>query len=113
MVAVIWFRRDLRIQDNKALKHAIDSGGPLLAVFHLNPKQLRDVATVSQSAFIQSLQHFRRTLDEKGIFLHVIFGELQYCFEHLQQALPDWTDVYFNYDDAGFGRKRDQEVPFF
>ncbi|WNZ94187.1 deoxyribodipyrimidine photo-lyase [Streptococcus iniae] len=113
MVAVIWFRRDLRIQDNKALKHAIDSGGPLLAVFHLNPKQLRDVATVSQSAFIQSLQHFRRTLDEKGIFLHVIFGELQYCFEHLQQALPDWTDVYFNYDDAGFGRKRDQEATHF
>ncbi|XCY70918.1 deoxyribodipyrimidine photo-lyase [Streptococcus iniae] len=38
MVAVIWFRRDLRIQDNKALKHAIDSGSYLIGSFSFESK---------------------------------------------------------------------------
>lgn len=113
MVSVIWFRRDLRIQDNKALKAAIKNSDTLLAVFHLNPKQLSDVATVNQSAFIQSLQHFKQTLAEKGISLHIMFGDLKDCFADLKQSLPNWTDVYFNYDEAGFGRKRDQEAACF
>ncbi|MGZ7226980.1 deoxyribodipyrimidine photo-lyase, partial [Streptococcus pyogenes] len=52
--------------------------------------------------------HFRKTLHEAGIELHLAYGDMIDSFEKLLDDLPDWTDVYFNYDESGFGRKRDQ-----
>ena len=34
---ILWFRRDLRLSDNPALRHAIESGRPVLAAYILDP----------------------------------------------------------------------------
>lgn len=32
---------------------------------------------------------------------------------NLRQVLPNWMDVYFNYDEAGYGRLRDQRAAIY
>lgn len=113
MTLVMWFRRDLRTEDNKALAQALASGQPILCVFHINPDQLREPAGPNQQAFFQAVQAFRRTLAEQEIDLHLLSGDLVTAFSDLADRLPDWTDVYFNYDEAGFGRGRDQRAAAF
>lgn len=108
MVSVVWFRRDLRIEDQKALAKAIAAKKPILCFFHFNPQQLSSQPSPNQSAFVDSVLHFRKTLHEAGIELHLAYGDMIDSFEKLLDDLPDWTDVYFNYDESGFGRKRDQ-----
>lgn len=112
MVSVMWFRRDLRTEDNKALAKAIASGQPILCIFHINPDQLIEPAGPNQQSFFQSVQTFRQHLADYGIDLHLLFGPPVSAFTALQAQLPDWTDLYFNYDEAGFGRGRDQLVAY-
>lgn len=44
-ITLLWFKRDLRIEDNDALAHAISLGCPLLAVYFLEPSVLDDPHT--------------------------------------------------------------------
>ena len=37
MTSVMWFRRDLRLEDNTALKHAFEESDQLILLFHVNP----------------------------------------------------------------------------
>ena len=41
MKRVMWFRRDLRLQDNKALAHALQNSAAdeLILLFQMNPQQ--------------------------------------------------------------------------
>jgi len=39
MPALMWFRRDLRVSDNRALHHAIATGGHIVAVAFATPLQ--------------------------------------------------------------------------
>lgn len=110
MTTVMWFRRDLRIVDNKALARAFQDSEDVLCVFHLNPEQLTQEYSSSQSAFLQSVEHLRQSLAKEGIQLYLLYGELEESFDQLRQVLPNWTDVYFNYDEAGYGRLRDQRA---
>lgn len=113
MTVIMWFRRDLRTEDNKALAKALASGQPILAVFHINPDQLTAKKTANQTAFFQSLAHFRDHLAAANIDLYLMSGDWETCFSQLVQQVPDWTAVYFNYDEAGFGRFRDQKAATF
>lgn len=65
MVSVVWFRRDLRMTDHKALAKAIATRQPILCFFHLNEKQLSSSPTPNQSAFLASLMHFQEELKKK------------------------------------------------
>lgn len=31
-------------------------------------------------------------------------------FTALKKELPEWQDLYFNFDERGYGRKRDQAI---
>lgn len=110
MVSVMWFRRDLRVEDQKALARAIASQSPTLCVFQFNQEQLNQPPSRNQSAVVASVLAFKEELKEKGIDLYVMHGDLITCFEQLAQQLDQWTDVYFNYDESGFGRRRDQQA---
>ncbi|HEP6137803.1 TPA: deoxyribodipyrimidine photo-lyase [Streptococcus pyogenes] len=113
MVSVMWFRRDLRIDDQKALAHAIASQSPTLCVFQFNKEQLNLLHSRNQSSFITSVLAFRKLLKCEGIDLYLMYGDLMTCFEQLLTQLKDWTDVYFNYDESGYGRLRDQKAAQF
>lgn len=83
MVSVMWFRRDLRIDDQKALAHAIASQSPTLCVFQFNKEQLNLLHSRNQSSFITSVLAFRKLLKCEGIDLYLMYGDLMTCFEQL------------------------------
>ncbi|WP_423188613.1 cryptochrome/photolyase family protein [Alkalibacterium sp. f15] len=108
MVAVMWFRRDLRIEDNVALKHALEESDELFLLFHVNPDQFLGEESINQAAFFKSVEILREELDEKGATLHILYGDLKDCFTRLKKELPNWSDVYINRDEKGYGLERDK-----
>lgn len=55
MKTVMWFRRDLRLQDNKALYHALKNvdSKELILIFQVNPQQfIKD--SPNHDAFFQA-----------------------------------------------------------
>ncbi|MCL0319461.1 cryptochrome/photolyase family protein [Apilactobacillus xinyiensis] len=110
MTSVMWFRRDFRLEDNVALYHAIKNNEKILPIFHINPSQLNAFSTVNQDAFFASLLHFKKFLSDKGIHLNILYGDIKDCFQQLKKMIPDWNNIYFNFDERGYGRKRDQEM---
>lgn len=110
MTAVMWFRRDLRLEDNQALKHAFEESDKLLLLFHINPEQFLNDDSLNQASFFQSVQVLREEIEAKGGKLHMLYGDITECFSQLKKVFPDWSDVYINRDEKGYGLKRDKEM---
>lgn len=110
MTSVMWFRRDLRVNDNKALYHACKEDD-LLLLFQVNPAQFI-TGSPSHQAFFASVAHFKQEID-KTAHVQIMFGEPIECFQQLKDTLPSWDKVYFNRDETGYGAKRDEAAQAF
>lgn len=111
MTSVMWFRRDLRLEDNTALYHAFEDSDEVVLLFQVNPEQfLEDSA--NHQAFFASVAHFQ-TVVNKQLHLQIMYGELEESFTKLKTTLTDWDRIYFNYDERGFGAERDQKMRVF
>lgn len=108
LVSVMWFRRDLRLEDNRALKHAFQESDSLLLLFHINPKQFLGENSLNQAAFFKSVEILRNEVKEKKATLHILYGDLEKCFSKLKKEFPDWSDIYINRDERGYGLERDK-----
>ena len=62
--AIIWFRQDLRINDNQALNAAIKSGMPILPVYVLDDENAGEwqLGMASRCWLIQSLTSLNKSL---------------------------------------------------
>lgn len=80
MVSVMWFRRDLRLEDNIALFNALRHSNEIFCVFHINPEQVTEKSTVNQSAFFASVLYFKNKLKKQGITLNIMYGDINDCF---------------------------------
>ena len=108
---VFWFRRDLRLEDNVGLFHALSEGSETLPIFIFDEKILselpKDDARVS---FIHELLFkIQNKLQETGKSLAVFYGEPKSVFEKLIQENKIKT-VYTNHDYEPYARKRDKEM---
>jgi len=68
-VSVFWFRRDLRIEDNAGLYHALSSGWPVLPVFIFDTDilgKLDERADRRVTFIIDALQELNRKLADTG-----------------------------------------------
>lgn len=110
MTSVMWFRRDLRIEDNRALKHALEESDSLILLFHVNPKQLIGKQSKNEAAFFKSVETLRKEIKQQGGKLHLLYGEIEDSFNRLKTAVPDWTDIYINRDETGYGLERDRKM---
>lgn len=110
MTSVMWFRRDLRIEDNRALKHALEQSTSLVLLFHVNPEQFIGGESKNEAAFFKSVETFRKELAEQGATLQILYGDLESCFRKLKEELPEWADIYINRDETGFGLARDWKM---
>ncbi|CAG4700530.1 MULTISPECIES: cryptochrome/photolyase family protein [Enterococcus] len=110
MKRVMWFRRDLRLQDNKALAHALQNSAAdeLILLFQMNPQQFIQ-ESANHNAFFASLASFKERIDQEA-HLQIMVGEPLGLFSRLKRKLPDWQAIYFNEDTCGFGAKRDQQA---
>lgn len=108
---IFWFRRDLRLEDNVGLFHALNDEKEVLPIFIFDEKILselpKDDARVS---FIHELlSKIQIKLQENGKSLAVFHGEPKSIFEKLIQENKIKT-VHTNHDYEPYARKRDKEI---
>ncbi|MBF7686904.1 deoxyribodipyrimidine photo-lyase [Acinetobacter rathckeae] len=109
---LIWFRQDLRIQDNSALWHATQQGNPCIAVVILSPEQwkLHHDATCKINFYLRQLKTLQQQLLEKNIPLIVAQIEQWKDIANYMLTLTEQlsiTDVYANAEYAVYEKKRD------
>jgi deoxyribodipyrimidine photo-lyase len=108
---IFWFRRDLRLEDNVGLFHALNSGAEVLPLFIFDDTILsqlpKDDARVT---FIQQqLEKMQMQLKTNGKSLAVFCGNPVEVFTKLISENKIQT-VYTNHDYEPYARKRDLEL---
>lgn len=112
VVTVFWFRRDLRLDDNRGFLEALKSDHPVLPIFIFDPNILQELPKDdARVTFIHDrLQAMRQELQEAhGASLAIYSGTPGEVFEEL---LKQWEvrSVMTNRDYEPYARKRDEEV---
>lgn len=111
-VAIFWFRRDLRLEDNAGLYHALKSGSPVLPIFIFdrNILDLLDNKTDRRVEFIHSaLEEVQADLRLLGSSLEVHDGAPTEIFKELLSRYT-LTGVYTNTDYDPYATERDRSV---
>ena len=111
-LSLVWLRRDLRLEDNAALYHALRSGRPVLPVFIFDKlilDQLEDQADRRVTFLVQEIGRLRDELAEHGSALVVCYGEPVDVWKNL---ISEYTigDVFTNYDYEVYAKERDKTV---
>ena len=105
---IFWFRRDLRLDDNIGLHHAIRSGRRVLPLFIIDPKLQRgEWFSRNRSAFLlDALEALDCRLRQFGARLLILEGD---PLEALASVIRDTaaSALYFNRDYTPFARARD------
>ncbi|MDE4138795.1 deoxyribodipyrimidine photo-lyase [Phaeobacter gallaeciensis] len=105
MTTILWFKRDLRIEDHPALAHVVALGGPVLCLYVVEPELWRlPDASLRQYDFLrQSLPGLREALRRCGADLVLRVGDAvevldglarQYAVDHLvshEETGNGWT----------------------
>jgi deoxyribodipyrimidine photo-lyase len=114
-IAIFWFRRDLRLNDNTALYFALQSGFPVLPVFIFDTNILNELQDKKDKRvfFIhQQLKQLKSDLEKAGSTLAVLHTTPLSAFEKLF-AKYSVKVVYTNHDYEPYGIKRDNEIKDF
>lgn len=118
LVNICWFRRDLRLQDNAALYHALKEGKPVLPLFIFDSNILDDLHTGTGDTlttdrrveFIHlALQDMQRQLVKMDASLVVRYGKPMDVFSDLLTEY-EVEMVFTNHDYEPYARERDAAI---
>jgi deoxyribodipyrimidine photo-lyase len=111
-VTLFWFRRDLRLTDNRGLFHALQSSTPVLPVFIFD-KHILDALNHSDDprvSFIHAeVQAIRATLQSKGSDMWIHYGTPVEVFAKIMESYTV-SAVFANEDYEPYARERDATV---
>ncbi|MBT8272234.1 MAG: DNA photolyase family protein [Bacteroidia bacterium] len=111
-IAVFWFRRDLRLNDNHGLYQALQSGYKVKPIFIFDQDILKRLPKDdARLTFIfDQLQSIRRQLQNNyNSSVALYYGKPSEIFEQLIQKHTINT-VFTNHDYEPYARKRDEEI---
>jgi len=108
---IFWFRRDLRLDDNAGLFHALNSTEEVLPVFIFDESILAELPKDdARVTFIHELlSKIQEQLALQGKSLAVFHGKPVAIFKQLISEHSIST-VYTNHDYEPYARKRDKEI---
>jgi deoxyribodipyrimidine photo-lyase len=108
---LFWFRRDLRLDDNVGLFHALNSGEDVLPIFIFDDAILSELPKDdARVTFIhQQLTKIQNQLQDIGKSLAIFHGKPIDVFHQLLGENTIKT-VYTNHDYEPYARKRDLEL---
>lgn len=109
---VFWFRRDLRLDDNAGLYHALRQGEPVLPVFIFDTNildQLEDKQDRRVEFIHAALMRIQEQLQATGSSLHVFHNKPLNAFKELLK-LYEIAAVYTNHDYEPYAIDRDEAV---
>lgn len=108
---IFWFRRDLRLEDNRGLYQALTSGEEVLPVFIFDKNILaelpRDDARLTLIHTL--LKDMQAVLKKQDRSLAVFHGDPESIFTKLIED-HSVTAVYTNHDYEPYARKRDRSI---
>lgn len=110
-MTVFWFRRDLRLEDNIGLFHALQSEDAVLPIFIFDTSILSQLSEDdARVTFIhQQLEKIQDQLQTEGRSLAVFYGEPLEVFAKLITE-NKVKSIYTNHDYEPYARKRDLEL---
>jgi len=105
---IVWFRRDLRTDDNPALSAP---AGEMLPIFILDTEILKHLAPDDRRVgyIIERVIRLKAQLREIGLDLAVFYGAPEAVFEHLGNELGSLR-VYASGDGDAYAKARDARV---
>ncbi|KAA2241828.1 deoxyribodipyrimidine photo-lyase [Chitinophaga agrisoli] len=111
-INIFWFRRDLRLDDNAGLYHALQQENQVLPIFIFDTNildQLDEKADRRVTFIFEALEQIQATLEKKGSTLRVYYDTPVNAFKKL---LDTYTidKVFTNHDYEPYARERDQAV---
>ena len=104
--SIIWFRRDLRINDNPALLAALAESDEIVPVFILDPTLITTAGSKRLAYLGQSLHHLDDSLDKK---LHVIAGDQVTVLKDLMKRYSA-SSVHISTEYEPYGANRDNKI---
>lgn len=111
-ISVFWFRRDLRLNDNAGLFHALKSEFPVIPLFIFDSDILNNLKdkTDRRVEFIQNaLVELQTELEKQGSSIVLEFGPPIEVWKQLVEEFKI-EEVYFNHDYEPSAISRDNKV---
>lgn len=110
-VSVFWFRRDLRLEDNCALFHALNSNDKVLPIFVFDEAILNELPKDDPRVnFIyETLQNINNELAKFNASLYVKKGNPVEIFEAVFEEFKV-KNVFFNKDYEPYAKERDGKI---
>ncbi len=114
-ITIFWFRRDLRLDDNRGLNEALKNKGNVLPVFIFDTdilEKLPDRDDARVTFIYRNLVKVKQELEMFGSSLLIMIGKPKEVFVKLSEDYPT-TAVYTNHDYEPYAVKRDKEISAF
>jgi deoxyribodipyrimidine photo-lyase len=111
-VSIFWFRRDLRLDDNRGLYFALKSPYPVLPVFIFDPEILGKLCDKQDRrvAFIfRILKEINSKLKKNGSSLCVLHDTVDNAFRNILDQY-DVKQVFTNHDYEPYALERDAKI---
>ncbi|HTI91029.1 MAG TPA: deoxyribodipyrimidine photo-lyase [Puia sp.] len=111
-LAIFWFRRDLRLEDNAGLYHALRNGSPVLPLFIFDRvilDQLENKADRRVEFIHMALGDMQEDLKQMGSTLEIYYGSPLDIFRQLMNEY-EITGVFTNTDYEPYATQRDADV---
>ncbi|MEQ9380493.1 MAG: deoxyribodipyrimidine photo-lyase [Imperialibacter sp.] len=111
-IAIFWFRRDLRFEDNAGLYHAMKADLPVLPLFIFDKHILDDLEDKNDARVMflhDTLSAMHDRLGEKGSSLLIRHGTPQQVWKDILKDYPVKA-VYTNHDYEPYARERDETI---
>lgn len=111
-ISIHWFRRDLRLEDNAALYHALKSGHPVLPVFIFDTTILNQLENKKDHRVIfihRQLEKLQSQLTKLGSNLITYHGTPEKCWKEIISNY-NVKSVYTNHDYEPDAIQRDEKI---
>ena len=112
---IFWFRRDLRVDDNAGLYHALTSGNKVLPIFIFDTDILEKLPSKSDARLAMihaALGKITDTMKGNRCNVGMYHGKPKAVFEHLLEKHAI-VKVIANHDYETYAQKRDEEIKQF
>lgn len=111
-ISIFWYRRDLRLDDNAGLYHALKGEHPVLCLFIFDKSildQLDDQDDARVTFIYQTIQQLHADLQQHGSTLLVLYDTAEHAWK---QVLKDYdiAAVYTNHDYEPYAKIRDEHI---
>ena len=110
-INIFWFRRDLRLEDNTALREALNSGLAVLPVFIFDTNIINELPEDDPgiSFIYETLSSINNVLQKAGSSVYIMKGDPEKVWEKLAFSF-EINAVYVNKDYEPYSIERDAKI---